>query len=158
MVQLGRTGPSYMWWEHISWFKNNEVTSCMSTCPRAMVAYPIVHVCWVCVESKIVKFHFWVRSDTAVLTFTLCFLWFPLHPLSLPRFFFVICWAFTRLHFGGKHFYGKAFRIVGLDGRRVTDGWVVEQEFHTQLGPTLHGFSSFLRPLWLKHANSGKLV
>ena len=74
------------------------------------------------------------------------------------RFFFVICWAFTRLHFGGKHFYGKAFRVVGLDGRRVRDGWVVEQEFHTQLGPTLHGFSSFLRPLWLKHANSGKLV
>ena len=145
MVQLGRTGPSYMWWEHISWFKNNEVTSCMSTCPLAMVAYPIVHVCWVCVESKIVKFHFWVRGDTAVLTFTLCFLWFPLHPLSLPRFFFVICWAFTRLHFGGKHFYGKAFRIVGLEGRR--DGWVVEQEFHTQFGSTLHGFSSFLRPL-----------
>ena len=158
MVQLGRMGPSYMWWELICRFKNNEVTSCMSTCPWAMVAYPIVHVYQVCIESKIVKFHFWVKGDTAVLTFTLCFLWFPLLSLSLPRFFFVICWAFTRLHFGGKHFYGKAFRIVGLDGRRVRDGWVVEQEFHTQLGPTLHGFSSFLCPLWLKHANSGKLV
>ena len=56
----------------------------MSTCPWAMVAYPIVHVCRVCVESKILKFHFWVKSDTAVLTFTLCFLWFPLFSLSLP--------------------------------------------------------------------------
>ena len=111
-----------------------------------MVAYPIVHVCQVCIESKIVKFHFWVKSDTAVLTFTLCFLWFPLLSLSLPRHFFsVICWAFTRLHFGGKHFYGKAFRIVGLDGRKAK--CVVEQEFHTQFGSTLHGFSSFLRPL-----------
>ena len=158
MVQLGRTGPSYMWWEHISWFKNNEVTSCMSTCPRAMVAYPIVHVCWVCVESKIVKFHFWVKGDAAVLTFTLSFLWFPLLSLSLPRFFLSFAEHLQGFIFGGKHFYGKAFRIVGLDGRRVRDGWVVEQEFHTQLGPTLNGFSSFLRPLWLKHANSGKLV
>ena len=59
----------------------------MSTCPWAMVAYPIVHVYQVCIESKILKFHFWVNSDTAVLTFTLCFLWFPLPSLSLPRNF-----------------------------------------------------------------------
>ena len=86
-MQFGRTGSSYMWWELISSFKNNEVTSCMSTCPWAMVAYPIVHVYQVCIESKILKFHFWVKSDTAVLTFTLCFLWFPLLSLSLPRNF-----------------------------------------------------------------------
>ena len=86
-MQFGRTGPSYMWWELICWFKNTEVTSCMSTCPWAMVAYPIVHVYQVCIESKILKFHFWVKSDTAVLTFTLCFLWFPLLSLSLPRNF-----------------------------------------------------------------------
>ena len=86
-MQFGRIGPSYMWWELISSFKNNEVTSCMSTCPWAMVAYPIVHVYQVCIESKILKFHFWVNSDTAVLTFTLCFLWFPLPSLSLPRNF-----------------------------------------------------------------------
>ena len=61
----------------------------MSTCPWAMVAYPIVHVCRVCIEHKILKFHFWVKSDTAVLTFTLCFLWFPLLSLSLPLAFFL---------------------------------------------------------------------
>ena len=90
-MQLGRMGPSYMWWELMCRFKNNEVTSCMSTCPWAMVAYPIVHVWRVCVESKILKFHFWVKSDTAVLTFTLCFLWFPLLLLSLPRFSLFFC-------------------------------------------------------------------
>ena len=110
MVQLGRMGPSYMCWEHISWFKNNEVTSCMSTCPWAMVAYPIVHVYQVCIESKIVKFHFWVKSDTAVLTFTFCFLWFPLLSLSLPCFFWVICWAFTRLHFWWETFLWESFQ------------------------------------------------
>ena len=145
-MQFGRTGSSYMWWELISSFKNNEVTSCMSTCPWAMVAYRIVHVCQVCTESKIVKFHFWVKSDTAVLTFTLCFLWFPLLSLSLPCFFFLsFAEHLQGFIFGGKHFYGKAFRIVGLDGRR--DGWVLEQEFHTQFGSTLYGFSSFLHPL-----------
>ena len=118
----------------------------MSTCPWAMVAYPIVHVCWVCVESKILKFHFWVRSDTAVLTFTLCFLWFPSFLLSLPRFFFLsFAEHLQGFIFGGNYFYGKAFRIVALDGRK--DRWVVEQEFHTQFGPTLHDFSSFLCPL-----------
>ena len=89
------------------WFKNNEVTSCMSTCPWAMVAYPIVHVCRVYVESKILKFHFWVKSDTAVLTFTLCFLWFPLLTLSLPRFFLSFAEHLQGFILMGNIFMGK---------------------------------------------------
>ena len=148
-MQFGRTGPSYMWWELISWFKNNEVTSCMSTCPWAMVAYPIVHVCWVCVERKILKFHFWVKSDTAVLTFTLCFLWFPLLSLSLPRNFCHLL-SIYKASFWWETFLWESFQ----DSRvRWQERWV-----RWEFGPTLHGFSSFLRPLWLKHANSGKLV
>ena len=40
---------------------------------------------------------------------------------------FFYCWAFSRLHFGGKSFR-KAFRISGLDERKGR--WVVEQDFH----------------------------
>lgn len=125
MVQFGRTGPSYMWWEHISWFKNNEVTSCMSTCPWAMVAYPIVHVCWVCVESKILKFHFWVRSDTAVLTFTLCFLWFPLLSLSLPLAFFCHLLSIYKASFWWETFLWESFqgsRVRWQESRRWVGG------------------------------------
>ena len=108
MVKLGRMGPSYMWSELMCWFKNNEVTSCMSTCPWAMVAYPIVHVYQVCIESKIVKFHFWVKGDTAVLTFTLCFLWFPLLLLSLPLAFFCHLLSIYKASFlAGNIFMGK---------------------------------------------------
>ena len=37
------------------------------------------------------------------------------------------CWAFSRLHIGGKVFR-KAVRILGLDERKGR--WVVEQDFH----------------------------
>ena len=40
---------------------------------------------------------------------------------------FFYCWAFSKLHFGGKSF-GKAFLILGLDERNGR--WVVEQDFH----------------------------
>ena len=50
-----------------------------------------------CAESK--KF----KSGTAVLTFTFRFLSSPLFSLFLPHFFFS-CWAFSRLHLGGKSF------------------------------------------------------
>ena len=46
---------------------------------------------------------FGFKSDTAVLTFTFRFLSSPLFSLFLPHCFFS-CWAFSRLHFGGKGF------------------------------------------------------
>ena len=120
-MQFGRTGSSYMWWELICWFKNTEVTSCMSTCPWAMVAYPIVHVYQVCIESKIVKFHFWVKGDTAVLTFTLCFLWFPLLSLSLPLAFFFHLLSIYKASFWWETFLWESFQ----DSRvRWQERWV----------------------------------
>ena len=47
------------------------------------------------------KIVFGFKSDTAVLTFTFRFLSSLLFSLFLPHFF-VSCWAFSRLHFGGK--------------------------------------------------------
>ena len=46
---------------------------------------------------------FGFKSDTAVLTFTFRFLSSLLFSLFLPHFF-SSCWAFSRLHFGGKSF------------------------------------------------------
>ena len=46
------------------------------------------------------------KSDTAVLTFTFCFLSSPLFSLFLPNFSF-FCGGFRRLYFGGKSFWGK---------------------------------------------------
>ena len=46
---------------------------------------------------------FGFTSNTAVLTFTFSFLSSPLFSLFLASFFF-FCWAFRRLHFGGKSF------------------------------------------------------
>ena len=45
----------------------------------------------------------------------------------LASVFFLFCWVFGRLHFGGKLFR-KAIRILGLDERKGM--WVVEQDFH----------------------------
>ena len=47
------------------------------------------------------------KSDTAVLTFAFLFLSSPLFSLFLSIFFFS-CWAFSRLHFGGK-FSGQCY-------------------------------------------------
>ena len=46
---------------------------------------------------------FGFKSDRAVLTFTFHFLSSLLFSLSLPHLF-SFCWAFRRLHFGGKGF------------------------------------------------------
>ena len=66
---------------------------------------------------------------SAVLTFTFCFLFYTFFSLFLPHFF-LSCWAFSRLHFGGKSFR-KAFRISGSDERKGR--WVVEKDFHGNL-------------------------
>ena len=75
------------------------------------------------------KIVFGFKNDTAVLTCTFRFLSFPLFSLFLPHFFFS-CWAFSRLHFGGKSFR-KAFRILGLGERYGR--WAMEQDFHGDL-------------------------
>ena len=49
------------------------------------------------------KIVFGFKSDTAILSFTFRFLSSPLVSLFLPHVFF-ICWALSRLHFGGKSF------------------------------------------------------
>ena len=49
------------------------------------------------------NFVFGFKSDTVVLTFTFRSFSFLLFSLFLRHFFFS-CWAFSRLHFGGKSF------------------------------------------------------
>ena len=72
------------------------------------------------------KAKFGFKSDTAVLTFTFCFLSSPLFSLFLPHFFSLAG------HFVGFILVGivfrKAFRILGL-GERKCRG-VMEQDFH----------------------------
>ena len=53
---------------------------------------------------------------------------------------FFFCWAFSRLHFGGKKFR-KAFRILGLGERK--GGWVVEQGFHGNFQVNVTWFFAF---------------
>ena len=69
---------------------------------------------------------FWFKRDTTILTFTFRFLSTPLFLLSLPHFF-SLAGHLVGFFFGGKVFT-KAFRILGLDERKVR--WVVEQDFH----------------------------
>ena len=59
-------------------------------------------------KSKFRVFGF--KSETAVLTFSFCFLASPFLSISLPPFFF-FCWAFTRLHFGWVKFLGELYDL-----------------------------------------------
>ena len=75
-----------------------------------------------CPESKI----FWgFKSDTAVLTFTFCFLSSPLFSLFLPHFF-SLAEHFVGFVLVGRVFR-KAFRILGLGERKGR--WAMEQDF-----------------------------
>ena len=64
----------------------------------------------------------------------------------LPSFFaflasfFFFCWAFSRLHFGGKVFR-EGFRILGLDKRKGR--WAVAQDFHGNFQVNVTRFFSF---------------
>ena len=61
----------------------------------------------------------------------------------LPSFlasFFFFCWAFSRLHFGGKVFR-EGFRILGLDERKGR--WAVEQDFHGNFQVNVTQFFAF---------------
>ena len=77
---------------------------------------------------------FGFKSDTAVLTFTFCFLSSPLFSLFLPFFF-----SFAG-HLVGKVFR-KAFRILGLGERKGR--WVVEQDFHGNFQVSVTWFFAF---------------
>ena len=84
--------------------------------------------------------HVHFKSDTAVLTFTFCFLSSPIFSLFLPE----VCFCFARhlvdFILVGKDFR-KGFRILELDKREGR--WVVEQDFHEIFGSMLHGFLPF---------------
>ena len=79
------------------------------------------------------------KSDTAVLTFTFCFLSSPLFSLFLPPFF--SCSG----HWVGFILVGKvlrkAFRILGWDERKGR--WIVEQDFHGSFQVNVTLFSAF---------------
>ena len=64
---------------------------------------------------------FGFQSDTAVLSFTFCFLSSPLSSLFLRHFFYFAG------HLVGFIFVGNV-RILGLEERKGR--WVVEQDFH----------------------------
>ena len=66
------------------------------------------------------------KSGTAVWTFTLYFLSFPLFSLFSPLFF-SLSEHLVGFIFVGKVFR-KAFRILRLDEKKSR--WVVEQDFH----------------------------
>ena len=65
------------------------------------------------------------KSDTAVVTFTFCFLSSPLFLLFLLRFFSLAG------HLIGFILVGRAFRILGLGERKGR--WVVEQDFQVNV-------------------------
>ena len=50
------------------------------------------------------KIVFGLKSDTAVLTFTFWFYFSPSLLFCFSCLIFFSCWAFSRLHFGGKSF------------------------------------------------------
>ena len=75
------------------------------------------------------------KSDTAVVTFTFCFLSSPLFLLFLLRFFSLAG------HLIGFILVGRAFRILGLGERKGR--WVVEQDFHGNFQVSVTWFFAF---------------
>ena len=68
-----------------------------------------------------------LKSNTAVLTFTLRFLSSPLFSLFLPHFFFPLAGHLAGFILVGRVFR-RAFRILGLGERKGR--WPMEQDFH----------------------------
>ena len=69
---------------------------------------------------------FGFKSDTAVMTFTFCFLSSPLFSLFLPHFFSLAGHLVGFILVG--RVFRKAFRILGLGERKGR--WAMEQDFH----------------------------
>ena len=83
---------------------------------------------------------FGFQSDTAVLTFTFCFLSSPLFSLFLPHFF-SLAGHLVDFILVGKVFK-KALRILGLDERKGR--WVEEQDFHGNVQVSVTWFFAYL--------------
>ena len=79
------------------------------------------------------------KSDTAVLTFTFCFLSSPLFSLFLPHFF-SFAGQLDVSYFVGKDFR-QAFRILELHDRKGR--WVVEQDVHGNFQVSVTWFFAF---------------
>ena len=69
-----------------------------------------------CAESKL------SRVFGLILTFYYRFIYSPCFSLFLPRFFSLLLRNY-QASFGFISVFGKAFRILGLDGRKATIGW-----------------------------------
>ena len=82
---------------------------------------------------------FGLKSDTAVLTFTFCFLSSPLFSLFLPHFF-SFAGQLGVCYFVGKDFR-QAFRILELHDRKGS--WVVEQDVHVNFQVKFTWFFAF---------------
>ena len=78
------------------------------------------------------------KSDTAVLTFTFCFLSSPLFSLFFPHFF-SFAGQLGVCYFVGKDFR-QAFRILELHDRKGS--WVVEQDVHGNFQVNVTWFSA----------------
>ena len=79
------------------------------------------------------------KSDTAVLTFTFCFLSSPLFSLFLPHFF-SFAGQLGISYFVGKDFR-QTFRILELHDRKGR--WVVEQDVHGNFQVNVTWFFAF---------------
>ena len=79
------------------------------------------------------------KSDTAVVTFTFCFLSSPLFLLFLPHFFSLAGHLVGFILVG--RVFRKAFRILGLGERKGR--WVVEQDFHGNFQVNVTWFFAF---------------
>ena len=84
------------------------------------------------------------KSDTAILTFSFCFLFSPLLSLLLPHFFFSSAEHLISFIWVGKVFW-KAFRIFGLDKRKGR--WVVEKDFQRSFQVNVTWFFAFFSGL-----------
>ena len=82
---------------------------------------------------------FGFKSDTAVLTFTFHLLSSSLFLLLLPNFFSLAGHLVGLILVG--NFFRKAFRILGLDERKIR--WVMEQDFHGNFQVNVTWFFSF---------------
>ena len=79
------------------------------------------------------------KKKNFALTFTFCFLSFPLFAIFLPHFF-SLAGHLVGFILVGKVFR-KAFRILGLDERKGR--WVVEQDFHGNFQVNVTWFFAF---------------
>ena len=79
------------------------------------------------------------KSDTAVFTFTFCFLSSLIFSLSLPHFFSFVGHLVGFILVGNV--FRKAFGILGLDERKGR--WVVEQDFHGNFRVNVTWFFTF---------------